>query len=118
MWLGGRFRFEKILLDKSQPDPEVSEGEEEVVGGFCWAFEGAGAGFAGGGEAVAGGLEGVVDEGFAADDGTVGEVTDAVQEDGGEGVLGEEGVVFAGFQHFGGVLLGFGGFAFLFSGFC
>ena len=83
-----------VFLGGSQPDPEVTEGEEEVVGLFCGAFEAAGAGFAGGGEAVAGGFEGVVDEGFAADDGAVGEVADAVKEDCGEGVVGEEGVVF------------------------
>ena len=77
--------------------PEVAEGEEDV---FCWggvASHGAGAGFAVGAEAVAGGFEGVVDEGFAADDGTVGEVADAVKEDGCEGEVGEGGLVVGGF---------------------
>ena len=84
------------------------------------AFEGPGAGFAFGAEVVAGGLVGFVDEVFAADDEAIGEVANAVKEDGGDGEVGEDGLVVAGLQHFGGVLgdgaAGFGwGFAFVFS---
>ena len=62
---------------------------------FCGAFEAAGAGFAGGGEAVAGGFEGLVDEGFAADDGAVGEVAEAAEEDVRDLQVGEGGLVVA-----------------------
>ena len=76
---------------------EVAEGEEDVFGWGGVAAHGAGAGFSVRAEAVAGGFEGFVDEGFAADDGTVGEVADAVKEDRGEGVVGEGGLVVGGF---------------------
>lgn len=73
---------------------EVSEGPEGVLEEGGVAAEAAGTGFAFGAEALGGGAEGFVDEGAGADDGTVGEVADAVAEELGVGdVGGRRGVV-------------------------